>query len=121
MVKTTAKKMSRLLLVNVGGDDTIATSFFIFSLLVHLVLLTISRKITMSVSLNFTPSPRPQRSADHPSDREAGCWPSILMSETTRKLTKARAVICKTAMNFTTVRCVSVKSPGSTGQGKARG
>lgn len=80
MVKTTAKKMSRLLLVNVGGDDTIATSFFVFSLLVHLVLLTISRKITMSVSLNFTPSPRPQRRADHPSDREAGCWPSILMN-----------------------------------------
>lgn len=80
MVKTTAKKTSRLLLVNVGGDDTIATSFFVFSLLVHLVLLTISTKITMSVSLNFTPSPRPRRRADHPSDREAGCWPSILMN-----------------------------------------
>ena len=46
-------------------------------------------------------------------------WPSILMSETTRKLTKVRAVISKTAMNFTTVCCVS-KEPWLEGPGKGQ-
>ena len=41
------------------------------------------------------------------------------MSETTRKLTKVRAVISKTAMNFTTVCCVS-KEPWLEGPGKGQ-